>query len=270
MSVSRLCLGCAKFGLDYPPGSQHPKPSHRESAAILEAAYAAGIRWVDTAAAYGDSEDLALSVWDGHLSTKVSPWLAAHGAVDSRSGWASAVLLHNPTVPELTGGAALDNLRGVCGLRSSNALPGASVYTVAEAEAAIAAGLKALQVPLWPFNQQHAATIRKAKAAGLTVFARQPFGRGHLFDPAYLGRAELDRLLKAHGITLVQAGLWFSLASPADYVVFGVANRQQLDEVIAAAEAKRPDSWSDCCAEIIRQCGHRADALPSVCTPQGR
>ncbi len=55
-TVSRLILGTAQFGMDYGIANTRGKPAADSARAIVETAWKAGIRHLDTAQAYGDSE----------------------------------------------------------------------------------------------------------------------------------------------------------------------------------------------------------------------
>src|SRR5437667_1392801 len=73
----RLGLGSAQFGFDYGISNQSGRPSEREVAAILALAAKIGVEVIDTAAAYGESEDvLGRVLWPGHpfhVITKTVP-----------------------------------------------------------------------------------------------------------------------------------------------------------------------------------------------------
>ena len=58
MKTSRLVLGTVQFGLNYGIANTHGKPSDDQVADILSAAYRSGIRLLDTAASYGESEQV--------------------------------------------------------------------------------------------------------------------------------------------------------------------------------------------------------------------
>jgi len=56
--VSRLILGTVQLGVDYGIANTQGKPDRKKAAAIIETAWAHGIRHFDTAQAYGDSESV--------------------------------------------------------------------------------------------------------------------------------------------------------------------------------------------------------------------
>jgi len=264
MSVARLCLGTAKLGMPWYGLGSVSRPGPNEIVAILQRAEQLGIRWFDTGAAYGDAEDWVCEfVANGSVVTKVAPRLVALGALDRR--WtATGVLVHNPSVADLANKDVLDQLA-----RSSAMFSGASVYTPEEARAAIGAGLGAIQVPYCWLDRRHGETMREAKAAGMMVFARQPFLQGLLTNPLpaqSLGVLErrvssairrfyerLTYLCAVEGFSRVQACLWFVLDSPADFVVCGVGSVAHLEEVAAAADTAPPLSWAALRSELLKE-----------------
>ena len=56
--TDRLCLGTAQFGMPYGIANKTGKPSGSKVFEILEYAYKVGIRTIDTASEYGDSESM--------------------------------------------------------------------------------------------------------------------------------------------------------------------------------------------------------------------
>jgi aryl-alcohol dehydrogenase-like predicted oxidoreductase len=278
-NISRICLGTAALGLaGYPPGRHTPRPTYAESGAIIRAALAAGITHFDSGAAYGDA-DIILRKWTsgGHrtgsngvtVTSKVAPELVDI-YTDEFAPFGGPVLLHNPTVAQLENPSM------------TSLAEGASVYTVAEAEAAIRAGLKHLQVPYHVLDQRHAMTFEAAWNSGVTVYARQPWARGLLVLESYNLRETLceqgwpvspepferfHRICIKRKVGYVEAGLRFSLASPADFVVFGVSSLAQLEQTVAIASTDPPASWAGCYAELLSTFADSALTLGSVCTP---
>ncbi len=58
MNFSKIQLGTVQFGLDYGIANTGGKPSYENARDIIGAAFEGGINTLDTAAAYGDSEDI--------------------------------------------------------------------------------------------------------------------------------------------------------------------------------------------------------------------
>ena len=56
--ISKLCLGTVQLGLDYGVANREGKPSLEKSLKMLDFAYESGIRWFDTAQAYGNAEEV--------------------------------------------------------------------------------------------------------------------------------------------------------------------------------------------------------------------
>ncbi len=80
--VRKLVIGGVQFGLDYGIANRDGKPSAGESAALLKTAVRNGVAYIDTARAYGNSEEViggALAQgWDSrvHVITKLAPLAA--------------------------------------------------------------------------------------------------------------------------------------------------------------------------------------------------
>ena len=58
MNNHKLCLGTAQFGLDYGVANKKGKPSLERAFEMLDFACERGIRWFDTAQAYGNAEEV--------------------------------------------------------------------------------------------------------------------------------------------------------------------------------------------------------------------
>ena len=69
--MSRLALGTAQFGLDYGINNKTGKVSEPAVALILAEAAKNGIECLDTAAAYGDSEDVIGNISTGRYEFKI-------------------------------------------------------------------------------------------------------------------------------------------------------------------------------------------------------
>lgn len=54
---SKIILGTVQFGLDYGVNNNRGKPSDDEMKSILDFAYSSGVKFLDTAEAYGDSQN---------------------------------------------------------------------------------------------------------------------------------------------------------------------------------------------------------------------
>jgi aryl-alcohol dehydrogenase-like predicted oxidoreductase len=262
VSVKRLCLGTVKLGLPWYGAGSLSRPTPEDISAILCRAQALGVTHYDTGAAYGDAEDWCQQALAqrAQVVTKVGPALARLGALTFRTyepgRWAAA-LLHNPTVADLADLTLREALREATG--DGLAPVGASVYTPEEALAAMDAGLTVLQVPYSVYDHRHGGVLAEAHGRGVTTYARGPFLQGlpMLSDGTLravkMGQAAREHgwdvrdaihqlytwrgLARDHGIPLLDAHLWWSLDSPADYVVFGVGSLAHLEAVLAAAAA---------------------------------
>lgn len=261
-----LGLGAVQFGLDYGisnQGGQTPEPEVRR---ILDLAAAGGVRVLDTAAAYGESEAVlgrCLPREAGfRVITKTAPLREARGTVDGprlvREGFAdslqrlglprvSGLLAHHAADLLGPGGeavwAALEDFRA----RGLAKKIGLSVYAGAEIDAALARfDIDLVQVPASVLDQRLVAggQLARLAARGVEVHARSVFLQGLLLldpaaAPAYFepvrGRLAAWRdFLDSRGLSPAQGALAFarSLAG-VGVVLAGVENAAQLEANIA-------------------------------------
>ena len=169
--MSSFCLGTANIGLDNYGVNNQLKADKTRAFEVLQAAYDCGVRWIDTAAAYGQAEE----------------WIAEWAPDDVRVVTKSKVYRHARIHPWTT-------------LFHGDDLPthwaydwdGASVYTLAAGDkVAVEAGAvcttPVLQVPLNVYQMGFwtSGIIQKALANDVTVFARSVFAQGYLLNRNY-------------------------------------------------------------------------------------
>jgi aryl-alcohol dehydrogenase-like predicted oxidoreductase len=260
--VNRLVLGTVRFGLpSYGYGAHRTTPT--ESLAIVQRAWELGIRRADTALAYGDAW---LYLVESDLPWTVTTKLKTvfHG-IPANAQDRVHVLWHNPTADEL---ATLPMLAG------------ASVYTVAEADAAVEYGACLIQVPYCAVNQAHGPHMQRWRDEGVTVYARAPWVQGLLCLPwpdAFRRVSDTDTGMmwrtpigvfadtcQRFGADPIAAALWFALDSPADYIVFGCDAVAQLEQDVALACEPRPSWWPECAEAIRRECAEFNLSPPSL------
>jgi aryl-alcohol dehydrogenase-like predicted oxidoreductase len=258
LRVSSIGFGTVSLGMDYgiaAPGN-FGRPRDQDSIALLQRAFAAGVRLYDTAPAYGESERLlgAALHGDGVVATKVS--IGAN--VDESLKRSCALLgresldvvqIHNATVEILRGGELLDTL-SEARVRGRVRFIGASVYSEDEALAAIESDrIDVLQVAYNLLDQRMATRVfPAAQAAGVGVLVRSAFLKGALSaKAAHLpeGLAELRRaaerscqVLGVDWSRLSEMALRFCLSHPAvSAVLFGARTNDELDDALAFAGA---------------------------------
>lgn len=152
--IPRYVLGTAQIGLNYGIANVTGKPDYNEAFSIIQTAYCTGVRFFDTAQAYGDSEKILGDILknlgiSGHVSviTKLSPHhdLFNHNSIKQsiiqsqknlgvKQIW--GLLLHTPTQLSLLEGG-LGNLLQELKKNGLIRYLGVSVYTLHETEQAI-------------------------------------------------------------------------------------------------------------------------------------
>jgi aryl-alcohol dehydrogenase-like predicted oxidoreductase len=197
---STLALGTAQLGQAYGIANRVGQPDEKTAHAILDVAWRAGIRHVDTAQAYGDSEaivgrhlheSLAAAAGGMRVITKLCPDLDLTRAGEIQASLQSSrmrlghrpvwgVLLHREELLQHWGGCLGEILREWRARGRIQHL-GVSVYSEGGMARAIEApDIEIIQAPLSPLDRrmQRAGLIAAAEIAGKKLFARSVFLQG--------------------------------------------------------------------------------------------
>lgn len=195
---SRFALGTAQIGMRYGIANATGKPGAEDAQRMLDSAWSAGIRCLDTAQNYGDAEAV-IGEWHARhpdrrfrVITKMHPALDLSDATvvrreieasGERLGVRPAgVLLHDPALLGRIGGSLGDALAAARASGATDAI-GISVYTPEEFAAAIALPVVGIvQAPFNVFDRRivEQGLVDKAVAAGKAVYLRSVFLQGLL------------------------------------------------------------------------------------------
>ena len=267
------CLGTVQFGMSYGiQGNGQPDVDSVEK--MLEYAYANGIEILDTAAAYGDAENILgrilcrnKNLSKFNIVSKLAP--NAFDNIDSCEWRKAAVqkaeksrqilgvpklhsfLFHNASY--IFNSQAVDALQAVCDRGIADRI-GVSIYTPDEAMKALEyKSIKAIQIPYNVFDCRldRCGFFEKAKEQDVVIFARSSLLQGLvMMDPDRLPEnvrfAEnyLRTFLKIcdrYHCSPLEAAVGYVGCNPKiDYVVFGVDNPQQLQEYLSLQRRSMP------------------------------
>ncbi len=271
--MAELCLGTVQFGMDYGINNTSGKPTKEEVFKTLDFAVAHGIKVFDTAAAYGNSEELlgeyAISRKLGaerfQIVSKLNPG-NMDGADDAQEKIYQEVCgsLERLHTQELYGYllhkaeciydgeivAALQRVKQEGLVRNI----GISIYQISEGEAAMESGIiDFIQMPYNVFDQRGDLTgfLKKAKSKGVTMFTRSAFLQGlflmgredipECLEQAKKYLSEFEQLLEEFQLDKVSTLLNFPANNPyIDYVVVGVDNVMQLQEHVSKFGGQLP------------------------------
>jgi aryl-alcohol dehydrogenase-like predicted oxidoreductase len=261
---AQLGLGTVQFGSDYGISNKTGQTTKKEVLAILDFAKRHGIRFLDTAPAYGDSEkclgeilsredDFKIITKSIPLSPSMSPSRKA-GALEYgyrrslghlRKDRLYGFLFHNSN----------DLLKDEMGLlwKSMEAIKkarlvqkiGVSIYSKDELESVMVRyPVELVQLPINVLDQRFLGEngLDRIKARGIEIHARSAFLQGLLLmNPAGLGpyfeaaKKNLRRFRdfsKNHGLSPLAAALGFLKQVPKiDVIICGVNNCIQLREI---------------------------------------
>ena len=263
----QLCLGTAQFGLAYGITNVAGQVPEDTVAPILVEAMEAGIRWLDTAQAYGNAEEvLGRQLPGAHAFSLISKlpaqqeaefsaqdadaWEQAVGASCRRLGvrGLDALLLHAPADLAKPGGQHLE--AWLLGLRKRGVVQriGVSIYSADDLDGVNPALLDLVQVPLSLFDQRllQDGTLTRLRARGTAIHARSVYLQGLLLTPAgqwpswasqeaRSHHQALESLAEQRGCRLIDLALGFAREqTELEAVVLGVCKKQELKELCHA------------------------------------
>ncbi|MES1927742.1 aldo/keto reductase [Salinisphaera dokdonensis CL-ES53] len=259
----KLALGTAQFGLDYGIANRNGRVSAAGVREILGVARQANIDTLDTAAAYGTSEEALGSAGVDDFSvvtklppipegvTQVSQWVerSIERSLASLGVTAlSAVLFHRPMqLLDKQGEAAYDALLAVKA-RGAVGRVGISIYEPAELDALDGKlSFDLVQAPLNILDRRLISSgwLERLGDQGIEVHARsvflqglllmQPRDRSAYFQPWERKLERYDRWLAEHKLSALEACLGFACHQPSvGRVIVGVESSSQLRALIAA------------------------------------
>jgi aryl-alcohol dehydrogenase-like predicted oxidoreductase len=280
LSAAGLALGTVQWGMPYGIANRQGRPSDSEVEQLLGLAAAAGVRTLDTARAYGESEALLGRLigpdpaWT--IVTKLDPTAKDAGAVpDSlaasrkalRRNVLDVVLLHRAQQRTAFAGAVWDVLQRERDAGRVRRI-GVSAGTPVEAwEALDDPQVDCLQVATSLLDQRlkRDQFFERAMKAGRTIFVRSVFLQG----VAYLGADKLPAYLdllrgpmttigqwtRQRGRRTADAFLAFAAGLPGAVILIGCETAAQLDENL--------QSWSRA-RELAGEVADLARSIPPL------
>jgi aryl-alcohol dehydrogenase-like predicted oxidoreductase len=258
--LEKLGLGTVQFGQAYGVSNRRGQVPKEEAAAILDRAAKAGVRLLDTAANYGEAENI-LAALDTSVFRVVTKTIGLSHGLDrviaracqsAQSLKADTLLVHAANDLKGKDGEALWN--ALRQLKSEGVFRkiGISAY-VADDPAALAEQFHpdVMQLPFSLLDQRLLmnGTMARLQALGVEVHARSLFLQGLLFMeelPAKLRHAGthlayVRNSLNEANITPLAVALGFVLARrEIAFGLVGVTSSNELDEIIAAAQMPLP------------------------------
>lgn len=266
MKSEKLILGTVQLGLDYGINNISGKPTRKNAFAILEEAYSQRIKYLDTAAAYGDSEEVIgkfHNVFQKRfpILTKFHP----KGGDDVSKLVSSA--LGRLNVPEIEvmffhsyqdykdNPKLVDDLLIEVKAGRVNKI-GVSVYSNEEIENLLdVRDIKVIQAPfnLLDNESKRREIFERAKAGGKEIHTRSVFLQGLFFkdteslpeklNPLKLQLQKITGLAQESNLSIASLALNYVLSKNyIDGVLIGVDNEQQLKSNMAVLEQTIPQS----------------------------
>lgn len=270
-----LGLGTVQFGLDYGLSNEEGKVPAREVCSILKIAHENGIRVLDTAAKYGESESvLSRAMFPGNsfkVFTKLYPLKKDTIGIEDvallkkkfgeslrklKLDCLAGLLVHYPGDLLVSGGDVIYDYMLSLKERGYVEKIGVSVYTGEEIDRLFHHyNFDMVQLPMNVFDQRliHSGHISKLKVKNVEIHVRSAFLQGLLLMPIGIinpyfvpimpmlkkYRAYLDN----NNVSPVEGALGFLRAQPElDVILTGVTNENQLRANIEAFNVRLPSS----------------------------
>lgn len=280
--MAELALGTVQFGLAYGATNTRGQVPEDEVARILGSARQAGVRFLDTASAYGTAEAvLGRTLPPGHdfrIVTKTPAWRAdrdLHGNLaaseaalrDSLQALGvrrvDALLLHRGE--DLLGEQGRTVWQWLTSVRERGLARriGVSVYAPQEAELVLERfAIELVQMPGNLLDQRFLSSgaLARLSARGVAVHLRSLFLQGLLLSPEALRKrgptaaraaTALDRCLDERRLSPLQACLGWGLAQSVEAVVLGVSGVEEWAAILqAASDAPRLDAPELACEDL--------------------
>jgi len=272
----QLCLGTAQFGLAYGITNAAGQVSEQAVSQLLDQARNVGIRWLDTAQAYGNAEAvLGRHLPKSHNFQLISKlpaqpqlafrpqdteiWEQAYSVSCQHLGvhCLNSLLLHAPADLRKPGGQYLQDW--LLDLRERGLVQriGVSIYVAEDLEGVNPELLDLVQLPLSLFDQRllQDGTVSRLCAGGTAIHARSLYLQGLLLTPAAQWPGWVSPEVRAHqhaleslaaqrGCRLIDLALSFARdQADLEAVVLGLCNVQELSELQVAWSATSP--WKE-------------------------
>jgi aryl-alcohol dehydrogenase-like predicted oxidoreductase len=275
----RLALGTAQFGMKYGISNVSGKVSQEDGKAILKYAASAGVDTIDTAMAYGDSEQVLgnIGVEAFKVVTKL-PEVPEH--IVDIEGWMTKVvkdsasrlgieslyglLLHRPgQLFEPKGFKILSALRL---LKELGLVKNVGISVSAPGEFDALFNIYDFDIVQCPFNLVdrrliNSGWLEKLSTAGVEIHIRSSFLQGLLLIPRDSIPSKFkawnilwdhwDRWLHANKTSPLDACISYVLSFPEiTRVVVGVETQSQLAEIIRAASGTSINSYPEISSDV--------------------
>lgn len=270
--VSKMSLGTVQFGLHYGIANDVGKPPEEQSYEMLKAALDNGVTSIDTARAYGDSEDIIGRFFKKSseavpfMSTKVPPFPGADVSELEKHIIESVetsleclgvkkvdnIMLHNG-VSLVRYGDETAKIMGSLVKRGYCDMVGASVYDAKEIDKMLTyEEYTSTQIPMSIFDQRliNGGYVEKLADRGFTVFVRSVFLQGLFFldpekitDPILLQHArpgilKIRDLAEREGMSIAELAIAFLRDYPGvTSLVLGSDNADQVRSNVSYFDA---------------------------------
>ncbi|NLL67667.1 MAG: aldo/keto reductase [Clostridiaceae bacterium] len=274
--MSKLVLGTVQFGLDYGISNSRGKVPENEINSILQDAYTSGIRILDTASAYGSSEEVIsksqttigkefsiISKYPVNVDSSPFAWIDTSLSKLHRISL-YGYMFHNFEIyrkhPEY-----VDDLVKIKESNKAEKI-GYSLYFPQEAETILKNNLPCdiIQIPYNIFDQRFQYLLPDLKKRNIEIHVRSIFLQGlffmkidslsDFFDPVKEKLVKLHKYADEKKVSMQDICLGFVNSNPCiDHIVFGVDSLINLNDNIKSYENIRNQNFFYNDLEYLRE-----------------
>ncbi|MBO1513357.1 aldo/keto reductase [Metabacillus bambusae] len=275
MTSIKLGIGTVQFGMNYGLFNLYGKPTIHEVESILSEAYKGGVRIIDTASSYGDSEEVLGKCMKADQPFKIiskTPYVNSQkithkDILNVKAAFYSSleklnqssiygILIHNPNDLLKENGKFL--FKALQELKEEKLVEkiGVSVYTGGQIEHLLTQfDLDIIQIPINVFDQRLilGGYLKRMKEKNIEIHARSVFLQGLLVKnkqniKPYFYKIkdkieEYHEFIHSYGLSPIQAALGFlNQLEEIDHIIVGVETVKQLKENILMLNS----AWPGC------------------------
>ena len=265
MKEVSLCIGTAQFGMRYGITNKKGKVGEREIGKIFNLAMKNGIKYIDTAPAYGQAEEIIGRMWPTSMESKIISKVPPGSNIEEwdknlmksmqnlKTKKLDGYLIHR--TEDLKGSSGFEMMTWIKNVREKGLVDriGISIYDEEELEGLPLSEIQLVQLPLSVYDQRMIknGVIDKLSDNGIAVHARSVMLQGLLVQEPNNWPSWVSKELKRHhmrwmreledkGKNLLEGALEFvKYCEGIEAVLVGVLSEDEMKQIIKAWNSEK-------------------------------
>ena len=265
MKEVSLCIGTAQFGMRYGITNTKGKVREEEVEKIFKLAAKNGLKYIDTAQAYGQAEEIIGKMWPTNIEKKIISKMLPDSSLEEwevnlissmqklKTNKLNGFLIHR--AENLKGYKGSQLMRWMQSIKEKGLVDrvGVSIYDEEELEGLPLNEIQLVQLPLSVYDQRmiKSGVIQKLSDEGIAVHARSVLLQGLLVQEAKNWPTWISDDLKKHhmswmkalsdkGSNLLEGALEFvKYCEGIEAVLIGVLTANEMQQIIKVWKSKK-------------------------------